>query len=588
MAELAGLVLGALPIAIWALEKYSEPFETFHRYHTTIQSFRAQLIIENYQLEKTLSSLGLRKNATRQELQACFEIKFPQICHELVVVVQQMNDVTTELTRSLDVSIDSPSDKTLWNWTRVKNSLNTKKRNKVLESLRNCNEALRRVAEKTELPEEADSSEIQKLKLRFNPQRCASIRDCLCSLHRALGASLCCACPSPHQAAVDLDWKYYESDEMQVYKVAVSYKKTTQPSQHVDAWKKLHIIPHIVPRSIPQVALPDLNQLALASPPRAPSPMTSIKSKMVRFTSFTNLRTLPPSLLTPPTTPSSSSVINGPFSSVVMASGTEVTDLCSAVCTENIPDNLASYFKDPDKDPDKEDYRRFFLVPDQPDLSRITEAFRLKSLISQGHPPAGKQNPIYSLSAKQRYGIAAAVAWSVLHLGGTPWLGEFWSEQQANLFLEKSDQAGTPDSPKPYVSYIFSATPPPPPPPSHDKQQQQQQQQQPVTTPSSAFDELVPNRVIFALGVLLVELCTLDLRSRSRPLLIEDYRAAVGRLDDVRRIAGSAYGDAAERCIKFSFAGRDMYKRFDMAQFRRQFYDGVVAPVQAAYYLMPG
>ncbi|KAI0098656.1 hypothetical protein GGR51DRAFT_537942 [Nemania sp. FL0031] len=70
--------------------------------------------------------------------------------------------------------------------------------------------------------------------------------------------------------------------------------------------------------------------------------------------------------------------------------------------------------------------------------------------------------------------------------------------------------------------------------------------------------------------------------------LFEDYCAAVGRLDDVRRIAGCAYGDAAERSVKFSFSGRDMNKKFDMPEFRRQFYDSVVAPVQAAYYLMPG
>jgi hypothetical protein len=74
---------------------------------------------------------------------------------------------------------------------------------------------------------------------------------------------------------------------------------------------------------------------------------------------------------------------------------------------------------------------------------------------------------------------------------------------------------------------------------------------------------MIPNRAIFNLGVILVELCTMDLKSRS---LIKDYWTAVSRLDDVRRIAGSAYGDAAERCIKFSFAGRDMYKRFDMPQ----------------------
>jgi hypothetical protein len=251
----------------------------------------------------------------------------------------------------------------------------------------------------------------------------------------------------------------------------------------------------------------------------------------------------------------------------MVTSSIEVTNLCDVVCTGKVPHNLARHFKDPEKDPDKDDYQRFSLDPNPPDLSKITEAFRLKSLISLDDLPTGKQNPMHSLSAKQRYGIAAAIAWSVLHLGETPWLGEFWSEKQANLFLEENRHAGAPDAPKPYLSHIFSPTP------------------LPEARPSSELDELIPNRVIFALGVILVELCLIDLKSGS---LIEDYRTAVSRLDEVRRIAGSAYGDAAERCIKFSFPGRDILKKFDMQQFRKQFYNDVVAPVQAVYYLMPG
>ncbi|KAI0538722.1 hypothetical protein GGR58DRAFT_283322 [Xylaria digitata] len=566
MAELAGLVLGALPLAIWALERYSEPLETFHRYRTTIESFRSQIIIQNYQLEKTLLNLGLRKDASREELQQCFEAKFPQISRELIFIVRQIDEVTTELIKSLDVSIDtkvdqqgSPQEKIQWNWSRVKNSLNTRKRNKILENLRHWNEDLRRVVEKTELPEEADTSKIQELKLRFSPQRCSSIRKYLTSLHRALGAGLCCACSSPHQAAVDLDWETYESDEAQIYKVAVSYKERSQTSQHVDSWKKLHITPDVTPKVTPLHS----NLLAPVSPPRSPSPTSLIKSKIVRFASFSSTRASP----TSPAPSTSVSVVASVASSVIITSRTEVTNLCDAVCAENMPHKLDGYFKDPEKDPDEDRYQRFLLDPNQPDLFKIIEAFRLKSLISIRDSPAGKRNPIRSLSAKQRYGIAASIAWSVLHLGETPWLCDYWSEKQANLFLERNKNAGAPDSPKFYLSYMFSINPPP------------------EERHSSEFDELIPNKAIFALGVILVELCVIDLRSGS---LIEDYRTAVSRLDDVRRIAGSAYGDAAERCIKFSFPGRDMYKNFDVMQFRKKFYDDVVAPVQAAYYLMPG
>ncbi|GAW16185.1 hypothetical protein ANO14919_056080 [Xylariales sp. No.14919] len=560
MAEIAGLVLGALPLVIWALDRHSEPFDSLNENRSTIDTFKARIKIQKLELETTLLNVGLNKNASKEEIQECFEAKFPQISRELLIIVRRMDDVAKELMKSLDVNTDdkqgSPLDKIQWKWSRVKNSLNTKKRNRLLEDLRHCNEDLRRVVEKAELPEEADSSKIQELKLRFNPQRCSSIRKCLTSLHRALGAGLSCACPSPHQAAVDLDWEAYESDETRVYKVAVSYNGTSQPSPH---WKKLHIAPDVTPEPTPS----NPNLLPPVSPPRTPSPTSFIKSKIVRFASFSGLRTSPPS----PALSGSVSVVASVASSVIITTRTEITNLCNAVCTENMPYDLNGYFKDPEHDPSGDGHRRFILESKQPDLFKITEAFQLKSLITLDDLPTRRRNPIRSLSAKQRYGIAASIAWSVLHLGETPWLGESWSEKQANLFLEKNTNAGAPDSPKFYLSYLFSMSP------------------LPEERSSSEFDELIPNRAIFALGVILVELCMIDLRSGS---LIEDYRTAVRRLDDVRRIAGSAYGDAAERCIKFSFPGRDLYKNFDMERFRKKFYDDVVAPVQAAYYLMPG
>jgi hypothetical protein len=232
-------------------------------------------------------------------------------------------------------------------------------------------------------------------------------------------------------------WKEYESDETHVYKAVVSYKKLAQSFQHVDSWKKFHIVSHIVPKATP----PDSNLLALASPPRTPSPMSSIQTKMVRYTSFTNIRTPPPLASIPLAVSTSSSVDASSFSSAVMASSTEVTNLYNAVCTDDIPHSLAGYFKDPDKDPDKDDYRGFFLVPDQPGLFKITEAFQLKGLISVDDSPAEKRNPIRSLSAKQRYSVAAAVAWSVLHLGENP-LARRVLEREAGEPLPREEQAG--------------------------------------------------------------------------------------------------------------------------------------------------
>lgn len=70
-------------------------------------------------------------------------------------------------------------------------------------------------------------------------------------------------------------------------------------------------------------------------------------------------------------------------------------------------------------------------------------------------------------------------------------------------------------------------------------------------------------------------------------LSLDDYKATILKLDEVRREAGDSYGDSVERCVKFCFPGRDMYKDFDFSQFHQQFYETVVAPVQATHLMYP-
>ncbi|KAI0184928.1 hypothetical protein EV127DRAFT_412610 [Xylaria flabelliformis] len=122
---------------------------------------------------------------------------------------------------------------------------------------------------------------------------------------------------------------------------------------------------------------------------------------------------------------------------MITTSETEITRFCDAICAEIAPENLAGYFQGPENDPDENEHQRFVLDSKQNAMPEITETFHLESLLSLSDLADGKQNPIHFLSAKQRYGIAASIAWSVLLLGETPWLSESWSEKQAKLFLEK-------------------------------------------------------------------------------------------------------------------------------------------------------
>ena len=105
MAEIAGLVLGGIPLAIWALEKYAEPFEAFHRYRTSIDTFRADLILQKWQLQTTLSNVGLHADPSTKELRECFETKYPEICHQLMSIIERMDEVTAALLKTLDLDV---------------------------------------------------------------------------------------------------------------------------------------------------------------------------------------------------------------------------------------------------------------------------------------------------------------------------------------------------------------------------------------------------------------------------------------------------------------------------------------------------
>lgn len=246
----------------------------------------------------------------------------------------------------------------------------------------------------------------------------------------------------------------------------------------------------------------------------------------------------------------------------------EITSICQALCIESNPWPLKRFLKDPDE----RQVRHYSLYHNPVDSPNIIKAVPLKSLLSSSEQRSQKRNPYVALSAKQRFGIAATLAWSVLHLSCSPWLDEHWDQKQMALFVEKTRNGREIFSRYPCASCVFSP-----------------RTCQDVVAPSDKFKDFVPNRTVFALGILLIELCISESVSdlEVSTSLVDTYKYALNRLDEVYLIAGDSYGDATARCVKFSFEGRDVYNDFDFAKFRQQFYDVVVAPVQATYLTYP-
>jgi hypothetical protein len=216
-----------------------------------------------------------------------------------------------------------------------------------------------------------------------------------------------------------------------------------------------------------------------------------------------------------------------------------------------------------------------FTVSHAPDgLPDIVKSIPLKELL-QGS--AASQNvPLpystHALSPKRRYGIAASIAWSILHLSGSAWLGNQWDQDQLQVFLEKTATGVEKIAPHPWTSYSF--------PHLSDK----------TSTKVNVLSRPIPNKTIFALGILLIELGTNERFECSslETILTDDYSTLQSKLDKVYREAGDSYGYAAQRCVKCDFPGQASHIDFELAKFRQQFHDTVIAPVQATYEIFSG
>ncbi|KAF2492766.1 hypothetical protein BU16DRAFT_592578 [Lophium mytilinum] len=176
------------------------------------------------------------------------------------------------------------------------------------------------------------------------------------------------------------------------------------------------------------------------------------------------------------------------------------------------------------------------------------------------------------ITRSDRLNIAFIVASSVLQLYRTPWLDETWGKEDIWFMQRPGGQV----DPAPFVSRQFS-TP-------------QGTRDDALRCTNVARNKLVRNPWLFALGVLLIELCygmsiedlgtSEDGGSEGGVASSEFFTALrIAQDDGIYTEAGERYGDAVRRCIHCDFDQR--VTNLDAEEFRQAVYDRVIASLEA-------
>ena len=102
---IAGLVLGGIPIALWALEKYHDPVKSYWKYDMTLSTLRDNIFVQQQQLHITLRLIGLNQ-PTINELRECLEEKYPNQYREFLSIIKHMDEITKGLLDKLGIDMD--------------------------------------------------------------------------------------------------------------------------------------------------------------------------------------------------------------------------------------------------------------------------------------------------------------------------------------------------------------------------------------------------------------------------------------------------------------------------------------------------
>ncbi|RFU79388.1 hypothetical protein TARUN_2843 [Trichoderma arundinaceum] len=572
MAEAVGLALSVLPIVIWALEKYSEPFDAYSDYHNAISTLQANLQIQRMHLEATFQSIGLR-HPTPRELHECLQQKFPQNHHELLFIIRQMDDMMVRLMDNLQVDISrkplwthESAERASWEWRRVKRSFRAKKCDKIIHDLRNWNDDLRHLVETAATLPNDESYAVRRVRRLYNRSNCQSVRRTLKSLHRSLQSGLDSDGAESHLVCIELNSLQVGGFPLLTFRIGILH----DPNEAKTAPWKLFYAAGEAAKEGPALSSPPLSPYSY---PSRPSTLTSRRTSYSRglrdmaHSIWSKSRDSFKQLPTPRASVEDASITSTTaiIPQQAPANPLPLTNLCNKLESTSRGEVFGS-LKDPSPpSPHGQIFSLSDLSRNHDTVVRDVSLEKILATETQRVAPA-----IQPLSAKRRYGIAASLAWAVLYLADSPWLAGGLDRRKIKLFLQKKQSNGYMSlSEKVYLSCLFS---------------------KPASLPSPASSstslrQRTPKNLIFELGILLIELAVNQSFSEESlsAILKDDYRPLKRYLNRVEQEAGIYYFNAAQRCVYGVFLADQGQMDFDLDKFQHEFYSTVVAPLQATY-----
>ncbi|KAF2464631.1 uncharacterized protein BDR25DRAFT_307145 [Lindgomyces ingoldianus] len=555
--EIAGVVLGSIPLIVNALQNYGEGVAVmknmkdyemvFSDIHT---SFAASVGIYTDSCYQLLSPLNLPDRQMNEllegrqidawsnsELKEALEIRLGSNCKVYLSLMDKLNRRIVMFCKKLrlnddlkppwivpDGSTDEKARKKFFknSWTRIRGGFDSDKYATLLQDI---DRDIDKISKLTSGAAQLEPLRAEK-KNKIQSTYWLNIRDQAQRLFESLSSRFCpCSCKQPHKANLRLDVRRNHNTENEAVRFAFLF-----------TFEKSGCVPKALPWDWRDVEI-EASQCLSTQPPTAPSPAYAAggTKKTARFA---------PSITVSPTQPNSRS----PSPSLA----SKIDNLCKALMNGYQSGCCLGFLED-------QPWQHHIYSVSGPDTgNQICEAASLKELICSPK----------SLATRQKCTLALTLASAVLQLHDTPWLPRSWDTK--DIFILKS-RTGATISSHFYVSRTFDSSA--------------------SSQAASKRRRCVKNEMIFALGVALLELthgCPLlslkepeDLNEFGQEDIMTEVSIATRLADEINDLESENYAKAVLRCVRCNF---DTFTYdFEDREFREKFYEGVVVPLQLDY-----